>query len=49
MTTAEYFEMYSYLTADLRMDTDEAKCVMSDIEATENIEMDCWELLEELV
>ena len=50
MNLETYNDVYRHLIFDLRMDTDEAQCVMTDLEMDleENPELDVWDLVEEL-
>jgi hypothetical protein len=41
--------MYEYLVLDRHMDTDEARCILSDIDEIVNNAEEAWDVLEELV
>ena len=46
-----YSELYYHLVMERGIDTDEARCLMSDIEEylEDNPMLDAWELVEELI
>lgn len=45
MSLDTYLDIYHYLTIECRIDTDEAECLLNDLEAYE----DPWEAVEDLV
>jgi len=49
MSTQTYFEMYNFLVLERRMDTDEARCILSDIEDMAQDSDEAWNLLEEFI
>lgn len=50
MNLTTYNAIYQYLIVDRRMDTDEAQCVMTDLEIMleDDPSLDVWALVEEL-
>lgn len=44
-----YTAMWSYLVFDRHIDTDEAECILSDIEEMAEDADHAWELLEEII
>ncbi len=51
MNTDMYIAIYNYLVFDRYMDTDEARCILSDIEdeMLDTDALDAWDYLEEIL
>ena len=49
MNTDTYCAMYNYLVLDRRIDPDDAKCILSDIDEEATDSDHAWDLLEDLV
>ena len=51
MSTEIYMEMYYNLVIERRIDSDEVKCLLSDLEdeLDKEVNVDAWDLLDEMI